>query len=123
MPGKRRISYGYDDRLRKYKSGLNIIDELKILNSPRTNKIVNELISNFIELTESISEVNPIHLHYYLILLLHDKKEFVRKTKLNNFLKENICCFYTSIYRDVLRKCQPEVFNKGKYKVNSTNEK
>jgi len=102
MSGKNRSSRGFEPRLSRYKSGRNIIDELTKIDNLVINKKVNELVVNFYVLCESVS--NTKHCHYFLTLLLHEKKEVVNKHRLfNPFIKNCLCSFYTSVYRDTLR--------------------
>lgn len=120
MSGKKKSAKGFDSRLSRYKSGQNIIDELTQLNDPRLNKKINGLIDIFYHLSELIIKTNIENPHYFLTLLLHDKKRKVGETNIipTRFLKNCLCSYYTSVYRDTLRNYQPKIFNKGKYRVN-----
>ena len=109
MSGKKKSSNGFEHRLTKYKSGQNIIDELTKINNPVLNKKINELIVNFFTMCESALKTD--HPHYFLTLLLHEKKETMNNNPIfNKFTKNCMCSFYTSVFRDTLRKFQPEIF-------------
>jgi hypothetical protein len=121
MPkGRKKTTKGFANILERYKSGRNIIDELTKINDSRINNKVNEMAENFCIMCESASLSN--HPHYFLTLLLHEKKDAVEKNSwYNQFTKNCLCSFYTSVYRDTLRKVRPEIFNVGKYKITPNN--
>ena len=112
MGGKTRSSEGFDPRFTKYKSGRNIVDELTKIGDLRLNKKINHFIDKYYEKIKSIKIIeNSYDYHYFMTLLLHDKKDVIEKMNMNNYLKNNLCSFCTSIYRDILRE-------KGYFKKN-----
>ena len=116
MAGKKKSTSGFDPRFKKYKSGLNIMNELTNVENKRMNSKINSIIDDFFIKIRSLNN-NITNYHYFMTLLLHDKINTINKMKLNDWLKENLCSFLTSVYRDCLRKYQPKIFNKGKNKI------
>lgn len=116
MAGKKKSSMGFDPRLKKYKSGRNIIDELTKLNDPRLNKKINSLIDIYHRLCQTIIDVKIENYHYFLTLLLHDKRNNAENSPYipTKFIKNCLCSYYTSVYRDMLRTEQPRIFNRRK---------
>jgi len=118
MSGKKKSTSGFDPRFKKYKSGLNIMDEITKIHMENKMIIskINSIVDDFFIKIKSLNN-NTTNYHYFMTLLLHDKINIINKMKFNDWLKENLCSFFTSVYRDGLRKYQPKIFNKGKNKL------